>query len=131
MKIIIILLIRNNDEKKYKFLKIFNCINILLNRARYKIYIINNIYIARSVFMWNKIVTILENDENINNILTLYCFRYKEISIEILKFDDFFILSFENNCNKKYISQFEYEYIYINKYYSKLLYNVVRYLKRY
>lgn len=75
--------------------------------------------------MWDKIITILENNKNINNTLALYYSRYKEILIEISKLDDFFILLFEDNCNKKYISRLRYEYIYINKYYSKSLYNTI------
>ena len=48
-KVIIILLVRNNNKRKYGFLKTSNRINILLNRAYYGIYVINNIYIIRRI----------------------------------------------------------------------------------
>lgn len=41
-KVIVIFLVRSNDERKYKFLKTLNRINMLMNRARYKMYIIDN-----------------------------------------------------------------------------------------
>jgi len=50
-KIIVILLIRNNKKRKYKFLKISNRINVLLSRARYNIYIIGNTQIASFVLI--------------------------------------------------------------------------------
>lgn len=122
-------MIRNNDEKKCEFLKTLNHINVLLNRVHHKMYIIDNIRIARFIFMWNKIIIILKNNENIDNVLTLCCFRHKEISIEVSKLDDFFILSLENDYNKKSISRLECEHACINKCYSKSLHNVIRCLK--
>ena len=51
-KIIIISLVRSNDERKCGFLKTSNRINVLLSRARHGMYIIGNSYTASSVSMW-------------------------------------------------------------------------------
>ena len=51
-KIIIISLVRSNDERQCGFLKTSNRINVLLSRARHGMYIIGNSYTASSVKMW-------------------------------------------------------------------------------
>ena len=48
-KVIVISLVRSNDERKCGFLKTSNRINVLLSRARHGIYIIGNIYTVRPV----------------------------------------------------------------------------------
>jgi len=50
-KVIVISLIRSNDERKCEFLKTLNRINVLLSRARHDMYIIDNAQIASSVLM--------------------------------------------------------------------------------
>ena len=50
-KVIVISLVRSNDERKCGFLKTSNRINVLLSRARHDMYIIGNAQIARSVSM--------------------------------------------------------------------------------
>lgn len=130
-KVIVILLVRSNDERKCRFLKTSNRINVLLSRARHGIYIIGNIDTARPVPIWDKVITILEKEGNIGNALALYYPRYKETEIKVSKPDDFSISSPEGSCNRKYISRLRYGYTYINKCYSESLYNAIRYLERY
>lgn len=48
-KVIVISLVRSNDERKYGFLKTSNRINVLLSRASHGMYIFGNIYTARLV----------------------------------------------------------------------------------
>lgn len=50
-KVIVISLIRSNDERKCEFLKTSNRINVLLSRARHEMYIIGNTDTARPVSM--------------------------------------------------------------------------------
>jgi len=50
-KVIVISLVRSNDERKCEFLKISNRINVLLSRARHDMYIIDNAQTASSVLM--------------------------------------------------------------------------------
>lgn len=98
-KVIVISLVRSNDEKKCGFLKTSNRINVLLSRARHGMYIIGNSDTARSVPMWDKVVTILEKNGNVGQILELCCPRHKETPIEVSKPDDFSIFSPEGGCN--------------------------------
>ncbi|KAI4260738.1 MAG: hypothetical protein LQ352_000130 [Teloschistes flavicans] len=63
-KVIVISLVRSNDERKCGFLKTSNRINVLLSRARHGMYIIGNTHTARPVPMWDKVLTILEKDGN-------------------------------------------------------------------
>jgi len=50
-KVIVISLVRSNDERKCGFLKTSNRINVLLSHARHDMYIIDNAQIASSVPM--------------------------------------------------------------------------------
>lgn len=97
-KVIVILLVRSNDERKCGFLKTSNHINVLLSRARHGMYIIGNTNTAHSVPMWDKVVTILENDGNVGQNLELCCPRHKGTPIQVSKPDDFSIFLPEGGC---------------------------------
>ncbi|KAL9594881.1 MAG: hypothetical protein Q9179_005205 [Wetmoreana sp. 5 TL-2023] len=129
-KVIVISLVRSNDERKCGFLKTSNRINVLLSRARHGMYIIGNTHTARPVPMWDKVITILENDGNIGNTLALCCPRHKETPIEVSEPDDFSILSPEGGCNRKCISRLGCGHACINKCHSEPLHNAVRCLER-
>lgn len=129
-KVIVISLVRSNDERKCGFLKTSNRINVLLSRARDGMYIIGNKDTARSVPMWDKVITILEKDGNIGENLALCCPRHKETPIEVSKPDDFSIFSPEGGCNRKCISQLSCGHACINKCHSETLHNAVRCLRR-
>ncbi|KAF6236089.1 hypothetical protein HO173_005717 [Letharia columbiana] len=92
-KVIVISLVRSNDERKCGFLKTSNRINVLLSRARHGMYIIGNTHTARPAPMWDKVITILEKDGNIGQTLALCCPRHKETPIEVSNPDDFSIFS--------------------------------------
>ncbi|KAL8823199.1 MAG: hypothetical protein Q9191_006082 [Dirinaria sp. TL-2023a] len=100
-KVIIVSLVRSNDERRCGFLKTSNRINVLLSRARHGMYVIGNADTARCVPMWDQVITILENDGNIGQSLALCCPRHKETSMEVSEPDDFSILSPEGGCDKK------------------------------
>ncbi|KAL9132322.1 MAG: hypothetical protein Q9175_006504 [Cornicularia normoerica] len=51
-KVIVVSLVRSNDERKCGFLKTSNRINVLLSRARHGMYIIGNSDTSRPVPMW-------------------------------------------------------------------------------
>ncbi|MCJ1347634.1 hypothetical protein MMC31_005862 [Peltigera leucophlebia] len=92
-KVIVISLVRSNDERRCGFLKTSNRINVLLSRARHGMYIIGNTNTARSVPMWDKVITILEKGGNVGQNLQLCCPRHEETPIEVSKPDDFSIFS--------------------------------------
>lgn len=129
-KVIVISLVRSNDERKCGFLKTSNRINVLLSRARHGMYIIGNIHTARPVAMWDKVITILEKDGNIGQSLALCCPRHKETPIEVSKPDDFSIYSPEGGCNRKCILRLACGHACINKCHSEPLHNAVRCLER-
>ena len=129
-KVIIISLVRSNDERKCGFLKTSNRINVLLSRARHGMYVIGNAHTARCVPMWDKVITILENDGNIGKTLGLCCPRHKETPIEVSEPDDFSILSPEGGCDRKCISRLRCGHACINKCHSEILHDAVRCLER-
>jgi len=129
-KVIVISLVRSNDERKCGFLKTSNRINVLLSRARHGMYIIGNTDTARPVPMWDKVITMLEKEENIGNALALCCPRHKETEIKVSEPDDFSISSPEGGCNRKCISRLRCGHACINKCHSEPLHNAVRCLER-
>lgn len=129
-KVIVISLVRSNDERKCGFLKTSNRINVLLSRARHGMYIIGNTHTARHVPMWDQVITIFENDGNLGQTLALCCPRHKETLIEVSEPDDFSVLSPEGGCNRKCISRLRCGHACINKCHSEPLHNAVRCLER-
>ncbi|KAL8718888.1 MAG: hypothetical protein Q9225_004034 [Loekoesia sp. 1 TL-2023] len=104
-KVIIISLVRSNDERRCGFLKTSNRINVLLSRARHGMYVIGDSHTARHVPMWDQVITILENEGNLGQALALCCPRHKETPIEVSEPDDFSTLSPEGGCNRKCTSR--------------------------
>lgn len=129
-KVIVISLVRSNDERKCGFLKTSNRINVLLSRARHGMYIIGNTNTARPVPMWDKVVTILENHGNVGQNLELCCPRHKETPIRVSKPDDFSIFSPEGGCQIKCTSQLRCGHACPNSCHSEPLHNAVRCLRR-
>lgn len=129
-KVIVISLVRSNNERKCGFLKTSNRINVLLSRARHGMYIIGNINTARPVTMWDKVITILEKEGNVGQTLALCCPRHKETPIEVSKPDDFSVYSPEGGCNLKCILRLDCGHACINKCHSEPLHNAVRCLER-
>lgn len=125
-KVIVISLVRSNDERKCGFLKTSNRINVLLSRARHGMYIIGNAHTARPVPMWEKVLTTLERDGNIGQSLALCCPRHKETPMEVSKPDDFSVFSPEGGCNRKCTSRLSCGHACINKCHSEALHNAVR-----
>lgn len=129
-KVIIISLVRCNEERKCGFLKTSNRINVLLSRARHGMYIIGNTETARPVPMWNKAITILEKDGNVGQTLSLCCPRHKETVIDVSKPDDFSIYSPEGGCNEMCILRLSCGHACVNKCHSESLHKSVKCLER-
>lgn len=129
-KVIIISLVRSNDERRCGFLKTSNRINVLLSRAQHGMYIIGNSDTARIVPMWDRVITILGNDGNLGPTLALCCPRHKERQIEVSEPDDFSTLSPEGGCNRKCDSRLACGHACHTKCHSEALHNAVRCLER-
>jgi len=130
VKVIVISLLRSNDQGRCGFLKTSNRINVLLSRARHGMYIIGNAQTASSVPMWANVISILERDRKIGQNLALCCPRHKETLIEVSTPDDFTLLSPEGGCNRKCTLRLQCGHACINKCHAESLHNAVRCLER-
>lgn len=120
-KIVVVSLVRSNDERRVGFLKTSNRINVLLSRARQGMYIIGNSHTASSVQMWADVLCILEANGNIGRKLALCCPRHMDTPIEVQTPDDFAMFSPEGGCNKKCISRLSCGHACINQCHSEIL----------
>ena len=129
-KVIVVSLVRSNDERKCGFLKTSNRINVLLSRARHGMYIIGNSDTSRPVPMWAKVLSVLERSNNIGPKLALCCPRHKETPIEVSVPDDFARLAPEGGCAKRCSSRLSCGHSCPNMCHSTSLHSAVRCLER-
>lgn len=99
--VVIVSLVRSNDEKKCGFLRTSNRINVLLSRARHGMYIIGNSETSEHVPMWRQVISIFRQTGSIGKTLALCCPRHPDTSIEVARPDDFTRLAPEGGCDKK------------------------------
>ncbi|QDS72075.1 hypothetical protein FKW77_003074 [Venturia effusa] len=89
-KVILLSLVRSNEQNKCGFLKTSNRINVALSRARHGMIIIGSSQTAGAkVEMWSNIIAMLAEDGNLGSSLELQCPRHPDTSISITKPDDF------------------------------------------
>ncbi|KAF0316248.1 nf-x1 finger and helicase domain-containing protein [Colletotrichum asianum] len=74
--VVIVSLVRSNNERRCGFLSTSNRINVLLSRARHGMYIIGNAHTASSVAMWDEVITKLRQKGNFGKELELQCSRH-------------------------------------------------------
>ncbi|OTA83205.1 hypothetical protein M434DRAFT_378439 [Hypoxylon sp. CO27-5] len=98
-KIVVISLVRSNQERQCGFLRTANRINVLLSRAKHGMFILGNSSTYGTVEMWSKVVEMLKENGNIGTRLPLQCPRHKHTPIEVSELDDFIRLSPEAGCN--------------------------------
>jgi AAA domain-containing protein len=99
-KVIIVSLVRSNDEKKVGFLRTTNRINVLLSRAQHGMYLIGNSDTYSYIPMWQKVIAMLRALDSVGTSIGLCCPRHKDISIQVSKPDDFQRLSPEGGCRE-------------------------------
>lgn len=129
-KIVVISLVRSNEERRCGFLKTSNRINVLLSRARHGMYIVGNSQTASSVQMWADVVDILKENGNLGRNLALCCPRHTETPIEVHTPDDFVMFSPEGGYDLRCVSRLLCGHACINQCHSELLHNAVRCLER-
>jgi len=129
-KIVVISLVRSNEEGRCGFLKTSNRINVLLSRARHGMYVVGNSQTASSVQMWADVVDILKENGNFGRKLALCCPRHMETPIEVQTPDEFAMFSPEGGCNLRCISRLPCGHACINQCHSEVLHNAVRCLER-
>ncbi len=98
-KVVIISLVRSNEEKKCGFLRTSNRINVLLSRAKHGMYLIGNAKTYGHIDMWAQVLSLLEDDGNLGTQLELQCPRHSDIPILVSRPDHFLQFSPEDGCN--------------------------------
>ncbi|PNP41378.1 hypothetical protein TGAMA5MH_06703 [Trichoderma gamsii] len=98
-KIIIISLVRSNQQKKCGFLSTSNRINVLLSRAKHGMYIIGNSDTYHNVPMWEEVINMLSAKSLLGESLELQCSRHPDSPIKVSQPDHFVIFSPESGCN--------------------------------
>ena len=88
--IILLSLVRSNEENKIGFLGVSNRVCVALSRARMGFYCIGNItMLAGKSELWKKIKTDLEEQEAIGPALPTYCQNHKKTKVEMVTAKDF------------------------------------------
>ncbi|KAL3477564.1 hypothetical protein BJX99DRAFT_257376 [Aspergillus californicus] len=98
-KVVVISLVRSNNQNRCGFLRTPNRINVLLSRAKHGMYIIGNSETSRGVEMWGKVLDMLEADSNIGSSLDLSCHRHPETPIAVSEPEHFVQFSPEGGCS--------------------------------
>jgi hypothetical protein len=97
-KIIIVSLVRSNEERKVGFLKTTNRINVLLSRAQHGMFIIGNTDTYSNVPMWENVIGMLRAANAVDTTLELCCPRHPDTAIRVQQPDDFALFSPEGGC---------------------------------
>ena len=106
-KVVIISLVRSNDEKNCGFLRTDNRANVLLSRAQHGMYLIGDSSCYEPQPMWAKVIELLRNEGNIADHLPLQCPRHPETAIQVKSADDFLRYSPEGGCDLKCADRLE------------------------
>ena len=88
--IILLSLVRSNEDNKIGFLGISNRVCVALSRARMGFYCIGNLtMLAGKSDLWQKIKTELEQQQSIGHALPTYCENHKNTKVEMVTAKDF------------------------------------------
>ncbi|KAI0881097.1 uncharacterized protein GGS22DRAFT_75682 [Annulohypoxylon maeteangense] len=130
-KVVVISLVRSNDENKCGFLSTSNRINVLLSRAQHGMYLIGNANTYRHVSMWAKVLGILEKNGDIGKELELQCPRHPDPKEPLLvsKADDFLRVAPEGGCILRCDQRLPCGHSCINRCHHENLHNAVKCLE--
>ncbi|KAE8354048.1 hypothetical protein BDV28DRAFT_96047 [Aspergillus coremiiformis] len=98
-KVVVVSLVRSNNQNRCGFLRTPNRINVLLSRAQHGMYIIGNSQTSRRVPMWHQVLNILKEQDNFGISLDLRCPRHPSTPISVSQPEDFVQFSPEGGCN--------------------------------
>ncbi|KAI1824167.1 hypothetical protein F4861DRAFT_548947 [Xylaria intraflava] len=99
-KVVVISLVRSNNERRCGFLSTPNRINVLLSRAKHGMYLIGNADTYGHVPMWAQVITMLRDGNNIGPAIQLQCPRHPNHPIEVSSPDHFLQFSPEGGCQR-------------------------------
>ena len=77
-KVVVVSLVRSNEQRRCGFLRTSNRINVLLSRAKHGMYILGNGETYSGVPMWQSVLSALESDDNLGRSLPVQCPRHPE-----------------------------------------------------
>ncbi|KAK6500438.1 hypothetical protein TWF481_010782 [Arthrobotrys musiformis] len=97
--VVIISLVRSNQEHQCGFLKTSNRINVLLSRAKWGMFIIGDANTAGSVPMWSNVINQMNLNDCLGNALELQCDRHKDTQILASSKEDFITYAPEGGCS--------------------------------
>ncbi|KAK0664544.1 putative zinc-finger and helicase domain-containing protein [Cercophora samala] len=97
-KVVVVSLVRSNDNRKVGFLRTENRINVLLSRAQHGLYLLGNAKTYQNVEMWADVYQQLHERNVVGPSIALCCPRHPETSIECTEPQDFSRLSPEGGC---------------------------------
>ncbi|KAF2837549.1 hypothetical protein M501DRAFT_995498 [Patellaria atrata CBS 101060] len=129
-KVVIISLVRSNEEGKCGFLKTSNRINVLLSRAQHGMYIIGNAQTSIHVPMWRDVMDLLKAGDNIGLYFELECPRHPDTPIVVSTPEDFHRFSPEGGCDLMCSSRLLCGHRCISKCHSEHLHSSVYCLER-
>ncbi|NWZ82733.1 ZNFX1 protein, partial [Poecile atricapillus] len=87
--IILLSLVRSNEEERPGFLQIPNRICVALSRAKKGLYCIGNMRMLGKVPLWNKIIQTLRKNGHIGKSLELCCQNHPEMKTQVSTGEDF------------------------------------------
>lgn len=128
-KVVIISLVRCNEQNKCGFLRTSNRINVLLSRAKHGMYIIGNARTSSHVGMWAEVLMQLRQNNNFGQAFELACPRHPETHIEVKEPDHFATRSPEGGCQLKCIKRLNCGHACIQRCHSDVLHAAVRCLE--
>lgn len=129
-KVVIISLVRCNDQNRCGFLKTSNRINVLLSRAKHGMYIIGNARTCRSVGMWSDVIGELDRHGRFGNYLELCCPRHPEEIMHISTPDDFLVKAPEGGCSRRCRDRLPCGHACVTKCHSETLHEATRCLEK-
>ncbi|KAF2691044.1 hypothetical protein K458DRAFT_355487 [Lentithecium fluviatile CBS 122367] len=99
-KIVIVSLVRSNDNRKVGFLKTTNRINVLLSRAQHGMFLIGNTDTYSDIPMWEAVIDMLRAKNCVGTSMGLCCPRHPDTVISVQRPDDFAVFSPEGGCRE-------------------------------
>ncbi|KAI3322862.1 AAA domain-containing protein [Xylariaceae sp. AK1471] len=128
-KVVVISLVRSNNERRCGFLSTSNRINVLLSRAKHGMYLISTADTYEHIPMWSQVITMLREKGNVGPSLQLQCPRHPDHPIHASTPDQFLQFSPEGGCVWQCGQRLACGHACINRYHSQILHNAVRCLE--
>ncbi|KAI0398028.1 hypothetical protein F5Y17DRAFT_413210 [Xylariaceae sp. FL0594] len=128
-KVVVISLVRSNNENRCGFLNTPNRINVLLSRAKHGMYLISNSHTYGHVPMWNNVINILKEGGNIGPVLELQCPRHPDRPLLVSTPDHFGQFSPEGGCILQCDQRLSCGHACISRCHSQVLHNAVKCLE--